>query len=161
MTKLARYGNVMSPDISLRKATIDDLEILYEWRNDLQTREASRMTDRVSWEKHESWLRASLKDPNRKLYIAEENSVPVGTLRADLSDGIHELSWTVSPKVRGRGIGKRMVFLLAQKIKGPLKAEIRKGNAASIQIAEKSGMRFHQEKNGMMYYTRNSVDKGE
>ncbi len=140
---------------------MDDLEILYDWRNNPQTQRASRNTNKISREEHKAWLSASLKNPNRQLYIAEENGVPVGTARVDFFNGIHELSWTVSPNVRGRGIGKRMIFLLAQVIKDPIKAEIRKGNAASIKIAKNAGMKLNHEKDGMMYYTRNSINSSK
>lgn len=144
----------MHSDISLRRASMDDLEILLEWRNDSITREASHNTKEVTRDEHEQWLKATLNNPNRQLYIAEENGTPVGTVRADFSDGSYELSWTVSQEARGRGIGKRMVALLANQIKNSIRAEIKVGNVASVRIAENSGMKFEYEKDGVMHYRR-------
>lgn len=147
----------MASDISLRRASMDDLEVLREWRNDPLTREASHNKNEVTREEHEQWLKATLSNPNRQLYVAEENGIPVGTVRADFSDGSYELSWTVTPKVRGRGIAKRMVAQLASQIKDTVRAEIKVGNTASARIAENCGMKFEYEKDGVMYYRRPSA----
>ena len=141
---------------------MNDIEILLEWRNDPLTRAASHSTNEVTRDEHEKWLRATLNNPNRQLYIAEENGIPVGTVRADFdsSDGSYELSWTVSPIDRGRGVGKRMVALLANQIKGSIRAEIKVGNIASVRIAESSGMKFEYEQDGVVYYRRPPISEG-
>ncbi len=96
----------------------------------------------------------TVNDANRRLFVAEENGVPVGTVRADLSDGVYELSWTVAPNARGRGVGKRMVALLASQISAPIRAEVKAGNSSSIRIAEYVGMQYDREDNGVLHYRR-------
>lgn len=149
----------MSSNITLRLATFNDSKTLFNWRNNPKTRRASHNTARIKWEEHKLWLKATLQNPNRRLYIAEQNGVPVGTVRADLFDGVYELSWTVSPEAQGRGIGKNMVAILAKKIKNPIRAEIKVENSASAKIAEYAGMTFDYEKNGVMYYSRGPLVK--
>lgn len=147
----------MGTNLSLRRASMDDIDILLEWRNDPLTRAASHYTNEVTREEHENWLKATLVNPHRQLYIAEEeNGIPVGTVRTDFdpSDNSYELSWTVSPKARQRRIGKRMVALLANQIKSSIKAEIKVEHVASARIAESTGMKFEYEKDGVMYYRR-------
>jgi RimJ/RimL family protein N-acetyltransferase len=147
-------------NLSLRLASLKDVEILLKWRNDNATRMVSHTTDEVKLEKHLEWLKATLQNRNRNLYVAEENGIPVGTVRADYDDGIYELSWAVSPEVRGQGIGKRMVSLLANRIKEPIRAEVKQGNEASSKIAEFSGMKFIKEGgNGVLHYQRNGIEK--
>jgi len=92
-------------DLSLRPATLEDAEMLLKWRNDEATRMGSHSTVEVKLEKHIEWLRATLQNQTRQLYVAEENGVSVGTVRADYDNGIYELSWTVSPEARGQGVG--------------------------------------------------------
>ena len=128
--------------------------MLFEWRNDPFTRNASHKQDLVTHEEHKQWLIAILEDRTRHLYVVEEDRVPIGTVRADLSDGVHKLSWTVAPHARGRGLGKRMVALLATQIDGPIRAEIKVGNTASARIAEYAGMQFVHTENGVMHYQR-------
>ena len=128
--------------------------MLLEWRNDLSTREASHNTTSVSIGEHVEWLKRTLASENRKLYVAEIDGVPVGTVRADYENPGYELSWTVSPSKRGRGIGKEMVRLLANTISEPIRAEVKKGNIASMHIAKAAGMVVEREANGILYYER-------
>jgi len=144
----------MSERMKLRPVTIEDADLLLEWRNDPQTRMASHNTEEVKRDEHISWLTRSLDNPSRRLFIAEEDGVPVGTVRADYSDGVYELSWTVAPNARGRGVGKRMVALLANQITEPIRAEVKVGNEASIRIAEYAGMEYDREDNGVLHYRR-------
>lgn len=82
------------------------------------------------------------------------NGKPVGTVRSDLFEGISELSWTVNPAYRGQGIGTKMVTLLAKKIDGPIKAEVKAINLASRHISEACGMILKESKNGILYYIK-------
>ena len=66
-----------------RKATKKDSENLFNWRNDPETRAESLNTAPVLREAHEAWLARTLKNPNRLLFIAEEDNEAVGTKRAD------------------------------------------------------------------------------
>ena len=88
---------------------------------------------------------------------AEENRLPVGTIRAYYSQGEHELSWAVAPNARGRGLGKRMVALLANQITDPIRAEIKADNEASMRIAEYAGMKYVREENGVLHYRREAL----
>lgn len=141
-------------DLRLRPATVADAALLLEWRNDEATRQASHNTGVVTPEDHARWLDALLRDPSRRLFIAEVNGDPVGSVRADRDpDGAcHELSWTVAPAARGRGMGVRMVQLLLAEVSGPVRAEVKPGNQASVRIAEAAGLAFDVERNGVMHF---------
>jgi UDP-2,4-diacetamido-2,4,6-trideoxy-beta-L-altropyranose hydrolase len=141
-------------DLRLRPATVADAALLLEWRNDEATRLASHNTGVVTPEDHARWLDALLRDPSRRLFIAEVNGDPVGSVRADRDpDGAcHELSWTVAPAARGRGMGVRMVQLLLAEVSGPVRAEVKPGNQASVRIAEAAGLAFDVERNGVMHF---------
>ncbi len=147
----------MSETIRLRSATIRDADLLLEWRNDPETRKASHNTDEVQRDEHISWLSRTLDNRNRKLFVAEEGGVPVGTVRADFSEGAWELSWTTAPSARERGVAKRMVSLLAQQISEPIRAEVKVGNIASARIAEHAGMKFDRETEGVLHYRRSAL----
>ena len=144
----------MKKGLYLRPATLEDAKILFEWRNDPQARAASHNQDKISFKAHLSWLKDSLVNPDRKLYIAEEDGVRVGTVRADWTEGAFTLSWTVRPEFRGKGVGKRMVSLLAKQITEPIRAEVKVGNLASIRIAREAGLQLDYTKNGIMYFSR-------
>ena len=65
----------------------------------------------------------------------------------------YELSWTISPDFRGKGIGKIMVKILADRLQAKIRAEIKKGNIASVRIAEYAGMTFKKEENQVLHYS--------
>ncbi len=154
---MPQEGSRMNEDMTLRSVTMNDADMLLEWRNDPETRKASHSTDEVQRNEHISWLSRTLSNPNRRLYIAEEDSVPVGTVRADLFDGVWELSWTVSPRARRQGVAKRMVGMLANQILEPIRAEVKTGNIVSARIAEHAGMEFQRETDGVLHYKREAL----
>lgn len=132
--------------MKLRRATLDDAELLLSWRNDPESRKQSTQKEEISPENHLAWLIKSLSMTDRKLYIAEHNDLPVGTVRSDIhEDGTVELSWSVAPSQRGKGVGKAMVAQFVKEIHptGKLIAVIRKGNSASEKIAQALGL--HQK----------------
>ena len=140
----------------LRKATNEDWKILLDWRNDIETRKNSHNMELVEEESHKKWFNSILANENRQLYIAFENEIPVGTVRADYDkqNTEYELSWTISPDFRGKGIGKIMVKMLADQLQAAkIRAEIKNGNIASLKIAEYAGMRFKKEENQVLHYS--------
>jgi RimJ/RimL family protein N-acetyltransferase len=140
--------------LTFRSVTMDDAELLLQWRNDPETRRASRQTAPVTRHEHLEWLAKSLGSPPRTLRIVEKGGVPVGVVRADLVNGAHELSWTVAPAARGSGVGKWMVARFASEFPGPLRAEVRKDNPASMRIAEFVGMVIEKEEGDFLCYSR-------
>jgi RimJ/RimL family protein N-acetyltransferase len=149
-----RHNRNIKGAIKFRKASFEDAALLLDWRNDFQTRKSSHHSEKVNKSNHVKWLKNSLSDPNRKIFIAEYYRIPVGTVRADYSEGFTELSWTVAPEARGRGIGKEMVAKFADKINGSVRAEVKKNNEASKKIAESAGMKLEREDNGILYYQK-------
>jgi len=141
--------------MELRKATFDDWKVLLDWRNDLETRQSSHNTEVVNEESHKKWLKSTLENTNRQLFVAMEQGVAVGTVRADYDSYSKDyvLSWTISPGARGKGIGKQMVKLLVDKLDDKIRAEIRKGNIASVKIAEYAGLLFKNEENGVLHFS--------
>lgn len=142
------------PLLTLRPACAADAALLLAWRNDAGTRGASHSTRPITPEEHARWLAATLDNPHRQLLVAEEQGVPVGSVRADRDPqgDCHELSWTVAPDARGRGIGARMVGLLVQRLGGAVRAEIKPGNHASMRIAQAAGLHFAGERDGVLHY---------
>ena len=134
-----------------------DADMLLDWRNDPETKKASHSTSEVVKEEHVAWLSKILGNADRRLLVAEKNSAPVGTVRADFAEGVWELSWTVAPNSRGQGVAKRMVALLASEISEPIRAEVRANNITSARIAEHAGMAFNREVEGILHYSRKAL----
>ena len=140
--------------LNLRRAQEADAELLFIWRNDQETREQSVNGKEVSLSEHRAWLKRTLADPHRQLWIAEWDGGPVGTVRFDfdLAEDPErwELSWTIAPE--GRGLGALLVQTAISRQSGPLRARIRAGNNASRKVAERAGFRLLREAEGMTYW---------
>src|SRR5262245_61365913 len=99
-----------TPEIRLRPARADDSESVWRWRNDPDTRRASRDTDEVSRSDHERWYAAALSDPKRSNLMAEVGGKACGVVRFDLEEhALAEISINLSPEFRGRGLGQRIL----------------------------------------------------
>jgi UDP-2,4-diacetamido-2,4,6-trideoxy-beta-L-altropyranose hydrolase len=139
----------------LRDAVLADGDDLFRWRNDRETRVWSRNTSDVSWDEHLTWLKSALQNPNRRLLIAENERGAVGTIRFDLLDGAWEMSWTVAPEHRGKGVGAAIVKLALDSMTGEgVFAEVEAANFASQRIAKMSGFRLREDKDGRLIYWR-------
>lgn len=125
-------------ELSVRTATLDDCQMLLEWRNDPLTRSGSRNSELIDEKSHRKWLSESLANPKRRLLIACVKSEPVGTVRIDFADQC-EVSWTVAPSARGKGLGAKMVELVLRDFERPLVAVVRSTNRASLRIAKTVG----------------------
>ena len=143
-------------EMVLRPAELNDSDRLFQWRNDPQTRAASRIAGELGLEEHQAWLEDAVSRPDRHLLIAEVDGVAVGTVRADRGDEGFEISWTVAPSARGQGFGQRMVSQLVAQLEGRLWSEVRSENEASSRIAESAGMKLVEQKEGVKYYVRDA-----
>ncbi|PKQ06461.1 MAG: N-acetyltransferase [Alphaproteobacteria bacterium HGW-Alphaproteobacteria-12] len=148
--------------MNFRRATILDARLLYDWRNDPATRENSISRDRVDYETHLAWLEQSLADPARRIFIVEDEAgVSVGTIRVDGRQdggegkvGAAELSWTVSPDCRGKGLGKAMLLGFVRLHDGAYTAQIKARNLQSMKIAGHAGFAVARSEGGIIYLKR-------
>lgn len=142
-------------EMKLREVTFDDWKLLLDWRNDIETRKRSHTMDVIPEENHKAWLQNVLNNPHRQLFIAIVDETPVGTARADFDNSCaaFELSWTISPNSRGKGVGKRMVKLLVEKLNDRVRAEIKEDNIPSIKIAEFANLKFYKKDNQVLHFT--------
>ncbi|MDB4837328.1 GNAT family N-acetyltransferase [Marinomonas sp.] len=148
-------------DISLRLATIEDATLLLAWRNDRETRQASHHQNVITLEDHLGWLKRSLAIPEqRQIWVAEMDGVAVGTCRVDclddLSENVWELSWTIAPEVRGKGMAHAMLSVFIESFEGALVAQVKKDNIASIKVAKKLGFVQKEEKGDVLFFNRRS-----
>lgn len=132
--------------LRLRPATLEDAQHLFDWRNDDSTRQHFKTTSAVAWADHIAWLTKTMSGrvPGRELRIAETaDGQHVGVVRSDeTEDGFHELSYTIAPTWRGKGIGKQMVLQFVREVLPGKRiiATIEKGHAPSERIAAALGL---------------------
>jgi len=146
-------GKKRMDSLSLRPVEMADADLLLLWRNDPDTRQASHNTDEVTLASHLVWLESSLSDlSKRRLWIAAVDGVAVGTCRADRMAGVWELSWTVAPEARGKGVAHRMLSKMVLYFEEPLVAQVKIGNMASIKVAERAGFVLDKQEQGVLFY---------
>lgn len=126
--------------MNLRLSTINDAQLLLEWRNDELTRLSSFNTENISFKDHLDWFQKSLLSLNREIYIAEIKNLPVGTIRVDISeDNSKELSWTIAPSQRGKGYGSLLLNTFISLYPSTYTAQVKEENIPSIKMVKKNG----------------------
>lgn len=151
---IKKLNEILLKKVSFRDADIKDSELLLEWRNDSLTRNNSVNSNVVSLEEHKKWLSNSLNNQNRKIFMAQVGDLLIGTVRFDKEDvsGDWELSWTVAPCMRGKGLGKLMVRSSTRLLNANLKARVKNGNYSSSNIAEFAGFKFVEKYEDMLLF---------
>ena len=124
---------------SLRPAVWSDAAQLLAWANDQQTRAASFHSEPITLTAHQAWLRAILRDPERRLLLDTG-----GTVRLARSGEEAVVSVTVAPDQRGRGEGRRLLTALADWTRAAgfcrrLVAWVRHDNPASLRLFPAAG----------------------
>ena len=140
-----------------RKATHADKEILLKWINDPLSRKMSLNTEKISYQEHNLWFLKSLRNLDTSLYIYEEinengKNKPIASLRVDKRNKRKYLSWNVSEKMRGKGVGGTMLCDFINKFRGNYYAIIKKDNLASMSICTKSGFNKYYSKEDKTFW---------
>lgn len=145
----------MTPEIAInfRAATLSDQKILFDWRNDQQTRLQSLNQDFVTWESHQDWFDKSLKTETRQIFIAVDQGRSVGMIRWDQKNKARELSWLIGSEFRGHGYGNKMLKQFIQMFPFQYEAKVRVSNQASLKMALNAGFRLRLEKDDIYYLT--------
>lgn len=110
--------------MKIRPATMDDAEIVLEWRNDDITRANSFSKDIIDKDSHMNWYQRKIEDENCFLYIMENESEKIGQIRIDKVNDIGEVSYMIAPIKRGHGYGKQIIKLCESVIPKEIKTLI-------------------------------------
>jgi len=137
-------------EIILRKATIDDLELTFTWRNAIENRRyCLASSELIAKETHINWFNKILVDKSRYLLIAEIDNQPIGVLRYDIINNAAEISIYLKPGYTGKGIGTSLIEIGTKWLKNSepnvnrLIANIAIENIASQKAFSKAGYIAH------------------
>lgn len=100
----------------LRKATLQDKKLIYNWANDPDTRKNSFNQETIKWEDHEAWYDKRMADDNTKMYIFMDFFKAIGQVRLDVEDDAATISYSVDKDCRGQGIGKEILYSLEKEL---------------------------------------------
>ncbi len=150
------YSHI-NTNLSFRKADMKDAAWLLSLRNDPETRIHSLSQQEIDPEMHRQWLKNTLNNPSRILLIASMQQEDVASFRLDQkADGSIELSWTVAPKLRGKGIGSLLLSTVGAILPNHLElcACVLQGNPASLKLAQKAGLSLHRQEGKLIWLKR-------
>lgn len=144
-------------EVSLRPAVWADADLLMSWRNDPATVESSRTRRLVDRSEHERWLSGVLTDGARRLWVAQLDTLPIGSVRLDVADATGEISLVVAPEWRARGFGSRIMSTLMEDLRGDLQARslravARLDNLASRRLFASCGFREVAQVGGYCHF---------
>ena len=135
--------------IYFRKASLEDMELYYDWANDKLVRESSFITDAIDLKKHQNWFNQKFEDPNcLMLVFYNELTDNIGQVRFEkLNDNTAFISVSIDQRQRGKGYSKKILIIasdfyleLFKDIE--IEAFIKKTNIFSIKSFEGAGFKF-------------------
>jgi len=138
-------ASMLEGSISLRRATADDCEAVWQWRNDASIRLFSGNASAIDIQEHRYWFDSVLRDPDRALLIAEDEDGAIGVLRYDIATQTATVSVYLVPGRAGRNLGTRLIREGEEWLKAHrpelrrIRAEISAGNESSIRAFAKAG----------------------
>ena len=100
----------------LRAATIEDMDLLFEWANDPLVRKNSFSSEQIPYEEHREWYAKLLERKDRKQYIYEYENEPIGQIRLSIDGDTAVISYSICASKRGMGHGKNMLQLLSNQV---------------------------------------------
>jgi UDP-2,4-diacetamido-2,4,6-trideoxy-beta-L-altropyranose hydrolase len=143
-----RVGIVcLGHQLYLRRASMNDAKLLFDWRNHPAVRAVSRDQKVMNLSDHLSWFEHALSDSSRLMYVAEIGGLVVGSIRFDQhSADTYEVSLYTNPALVGLGLGQRMLDVgtreLTERTQAKhIVAEVLPGNESSGRLFTACGYR--------------------
>lgn len=133
---------MLSRDLRLRRATKDDSQRAYDWRNAPAVRLSSRQSGLISLADHAAWFAQTLASSDRRLFVGEIAGDAVGFIRLDrIDDRRSEVSFYLDPALDGLGLGQALLAAVEGEIAagGQIVGEVLPGNVKSARLFEKLG----------------------
>lgn len=126
--------------VTLKVATLKEMELLYAWANDDLVRNNSLNQDVISWEEHCEWYKSKLNAQNCviNIIVAHDENRPVGQIRLDSIGEFKYIDYSISEQFRGNGYGYLGVKEVLETSRGDrFRAVVKNSNSASKRIFEK------------------------
>ncbi len=126
--------------ITLRKATMDDRDLLLVWRNSYKPVDVEEHTLWMS-----GWMAIMALDETQGLFVAECDGMPVGTGRIEdtKSLGVCVIHYFIAEEQRWKGYGTQLVRALTDQAEAwgydNIVAQIVRGHRASLYCAMEGG----------------------
>jgi UDP-2,4-diacetamido-2,4,6-trideoxy-beta-L-altropyranose hydrolase len=144
--------------LKLRKATDDDVYLLYDLSNDPEVRRLSFNSAPIPMENHRLWFNDKLKSPSTLFLVIELLGEFAGQVRYETEGDKAVVGISIRPDFRGIGLAEkslRQSAIILKKYFPDIKiieAYIKHENIASVKSFEKAGYRLVDE-NDCVYHS--------
>jgi UDP-2,4-diacetamido-2,4,6-trideoxy-beta-L-altropyranose hydrolase len=132
--------------VTLRRVVVGDVDRLFEWQSDPETRRYSHDARVPEYDEHVRWLEGKLADPGCYFYMIERDGEPAGVVRLDYHMGAaggaggYLLSIHIAPGYYRRGLGEiALEYMHGLFADYELYADILPQNKASQQLFAAAG----------------------
>jgi RimJ/RimL family protein N-acetyltransferase len=138
---------------NLRHILFSDWELLLEWRNDISTRKYFFNDELIDSINHKKYIKSILTNKKINQYILEIDNIAIGTMKStEVNVNEYELSYTISPKFRGKNLATILMQLFLYDKNGIFTCKIKSDNIPSKKMVERCGYNLHEIQNDMEIY---------
>lgn len=103
-------------ELEIRKADIQDMDLIYEWANDPVVRRNGFHTDPIPYENHVKWYQRLMEDEASCIYIVSQMQQNIGQVRFHIEDDFATIGYSVCEKMRGKGFAPMMLHRAEQEL---------------------------------------------
>jgi UDP-2,4-diacetamido-2,4,6-trideoxy-beta-L-altropyranose hydrolase len=150
--------------IQCRKAAVSDLPLTFTWAANHNVRRYSFHQHQITMEEHTRWFVDKIRDMNCSYYIVERKSEAIGSIRFDATNKEAVVSYQLSPKWEGRGLGQVLLTEgISQYVRSVrpddrrierIVAYVMKSNIASTKAFERLGFIRKEDRGNYRYEKR-------
>lgn len=143
--------------MELQAVTIDDMDLIYQWVNEIECRKNSFQTDKIPYEEHVKWFQSKLESSHCDMFLCYKDGLPIGQIRLDYDGEQAYISYSVAKEERGKGYGTLLLRLVEQRMQKEvgkvsiLLAKVKKENIASQKKFEQLGYKKTGKESYILY----------
>ena len=130
----------------LRRASYEDLMLLFNWANNIDVRKNAFNTANIPLEDHKKWFSKLMNDKNQAQYILMLQERPIGQIRLLFSDQEQAIiDYSIDEHYRKQGYGTKILNLIKEAVKKDfpfikrLIGQVKAGNTASKLCFDRCG----------------------
>lgn len=135
--------------LTLRNATLDDIQKTYEWSNEELVRQNSFHSESIPFEEHQEWFLNKLKDEKTLFLIGQFFGTDAAVIRMEKQAEYTVIGISVSKEFRGKKLATSFLIKSAKyyfkQNSLPILAYIKLGNIPSIRSFEGAGFKRYKE----------------
>ena len=98
----------------LRRATMDDMDLLFKWANNPDVRKNSFNTEPIPYENHVEWFNKMMLNNSVIQYILCENDIELGQIRLNIENKTAVIDYSIDEVFRGKGLGTKMLTMIEE-----------------------------------------------